>query len=226
MRTRAPFLFGPLTGKAKAALAGVLVGFTGLLLGAVFIQPWAEPKWMFLDALTAAELSGDCCHVYYGFISNLGIMLWSGTAAACLIAACCLYAAKASAPALRFAVCASVFTGWLALDDAFLLHELVLPSLGLPQALVLGVTAGLALLYVALNWRLILCQEWWVLALGVGGLAISVAVDQVFHSLSPVLVYLEDSAKFFGIVCWAGFHLMTVFLLLTELLTDRQGARS
>lgn len=209
--------WGPLPSRAKLLFAGLLIGFPGSLLGAVFLQPWAEPKWMFLDALTAAELSGDCCHVYYGFISNLGIMLWSGTAAVCLIAALCLFKGKAPRQALRFTASACGLTGWLALDDAFLLHELVLPSLGLPQPVVLAATAALALLYGAMNWRLIFSQEWWVLGLGAFGLALSLGVDQVFHSLSPGLVYLEDSAKFFGIVCWAGFHLMTVYLLLVDL---------
>ena len=37
-----------------------------LLLGAVILQPWVEPKWMFLDPLTAAQLSGDAVTVSMG----------------------------------------------------------------------------------------------------------------------------------------------------------------
>jgi hypothetical protein len=33
----------------------------------------------------------------------------------------------------------------------------------------------------------------------------------VFHSLQPILVYAEDGAKFFGIFCWAAFHITTLF---------------
>ncbi|MEM8539824.1 MAG: hypothetical protein AAGF25_02610, partial [Pseudomonadota bacterium] len=204
-----------LTPKARAMVALITIGLPALLLAVVLIQPWAEPKWMFLDSLTAAELSGDCCHVYYGFISNLGILLWCGTAAVCFIAGACFYVSNSSSTVTRFAIMASLLTGWLALDDMFLLHELVLPSLGLPQVVVIGIYAILVLGYLGLNWRFIMQQEWWILAVGSGTLSLSVIVDTVFHSLVPVFVYLEDSAKFIGIVSWASFHLLTIFMHLT-----------
>ena len=49
-------------------------------------------------------------------------------------------------------------------------------------------------------------SDFWMLGLAGSALALSMVVDTVFHSLAPQLVYLEDSAKFFGIFCWASFH--------------------
>ncbi|MCP5082674.1 MAG: hypothetical protein GY948_13385 [Alphaproteobacteria bacterium] len=185
-------------------------------LAAVLLQPWAEPKWMFLDPLTAAQLSGDCCHTYYGFISNLGVMAWSATAAVCLFAALLLAVQKRAKPLVWFAASAGLLTGWLALDDAFLVHEVVFPSFGIPQNAVLGLYLVLGGLYGLASWRTILRHDWLMLFIAGGALALSMVVDTVFHSLLPSLVYLEDSAKFFGICCWASFHISTMAALLSS----------
>ena len=198
-----------------------VVTFTlpALFLAAVLLQPWAEPKWMFLDPLTAAQFSGDCCHSYYGFVSNLGIMIWSATAAICLFAAVMFAFSLRNRKMAWFALSAGVLTGWLALDDAFMAHEIILPSFGIPQGAVIAAYASLALIYVAASWRIILESDYWILLIGGGALAASILIDQAFHSLAPVLVYAEDSAKFFGIFCWASFHITTMFHRL-----DRPGA--
>lgn len=180
-----------------------------MFLSVVVFQPWVEPKWMFLDPLTAAELSGDCCHSHYGFVSTAGIILWAATAAISLFTAALLVAARKTIALVMFPLLAGLLTGWLTLDDAFLLHETVLPAFGIPQNLVIAAYVLLALIYFSVNWKLILKHDFWLLAMGASTLAISVLVDTVFHSLNPFLVLLEDSAKFFGIFCWASFHVTT-----------------
>lgn len=184
-------------------------------LAAVLLQPWAEPKWMFLDPLTAAELSGDCCHTYYGFVSNLGIMLWSATAAVCLFSAILFVAQKRDIALVWFAASAGLLTGWLALDDAFMVHEVVFPSFGIPQNAVLAFYVVLGGLYGLTSWRTIFRQDWPLLFVAGSALALSMLVDTVFHSLVPSLVYLEDSAKFFGICAWAAFHISALAGLLS-----------
>lgn len=188
------------------------------LLAVVLLQPWAEPKWMFLDTLTAAEYAEKCCSVYYGFLSNAGILLWTLTAAICLFSAMVLLGSNdAKAARLRrFALSAGLLTGWIALDDMFLLHERVLPNLGVPQMLVISLYLALGILYGLANWRFIWSQDWWLLAIGGAGLVLSIYVDAVFHSLAPALVYVEDSAKFFGIFSWAMFHCFTLYLHLRD----------
>ncbi len=176
----------------------------------VSLQPWVNPKWMFLDTVTAAEYSDDCCHVYYGFVSNLGIFLWVATASVCLFSATIILQWKNAKALFRFAVTAGVFSAWLAMDDAFLLHEIVFPKIGVPQFLVLAVYVLLAVAYILASWRVIFSSEYWILMLGVGGVAISLGVDQLFHSLDPTIVIIEDSAKFFGLFCWFAFHLVTL----------------
>jgi hypothetical protein len=188
-----------------------------LFLAAVIFQPWVEPKWMFLDPLTAAQLSGECCSTYFGFASNLGILIWSATAAICLFSAGLFALLKADRALTWFALSSGILTGWLALDDTFLVHETVMPSLGVPQNAVIAAYAALALLYIASSWRVILASDFWILLIGGLALVVSILVDTVFHSLAPSLVYIEDSAKFFGIFCWASFHITTLFERVSSL---------
>lgn len=185
-------------------------------LAAVIFQPWVDPKWMFLDPLTAAELSGDCCHSHYGFVSTAGIILWASTAAIGLFSAAVLMLTGSKIEAISFPLLCGLLTGWIALDDAFLLHETVLPAFGVPQNLVIAIYLVLALSYAVLNVQQILKRDFWLLAMGATALAVSILVDVVFHSLNPMLVLLEDSAKFFGIFCWASFHITSFVELVRE----------
>ncbi len=145
-------------------------------------------------------------------------MLWSATAAVCLFAGCVF--ARMNARALMwFALSAGLLNGWLALDDAFLLHENVLPYFGIPQNLVLATYVALALAYAAASWRIILAADYVILLVAGVAVAVSLLVDTVFSSLVPSLVYIEDSAKFFGIFSWASFHITTLYFLVTQTLT-------
>lgn len=189
----------------------VMFAFPALLLAAVFLQPFAEPKWMFLDPLAAAEMAPECCHVYYGFLSNIGLIFWIGTAAVCLLTGLAFLVVLGADQFTRFALSAGLLSGWIGLDDMFLVHEKVMPKLGVAQELVMVIYLGLAALYVAFSWRFIFAQRWWVLALGAAALGLSMFVDQFFHSVAAGIVYLEDSAKLFGIMCWSTFHLLAVF---------------
>lgn len=191
---------------ARIWVAGATLAAPALLLAVVIGQPWTDPKWMFLDALAAAEMSGDCCHVYYGFVSNLGIFLWVATSAIALFSALVFKVSGKPRDWVEFALLAGLLTGWLALDDAFLLHEIVFPIIGVPQTLVVIVYLGLAAGYLTRSWRVILAGEVWLLGAAILSLAASLGIDQVFHSIESFYVIVEDAAKFIGIVFWASFH--------------------
>ena len=95
-------------------------------------QPWGDPRWVFLDGQTVGELSGDCCHVYDGAFSMLGIMLWAATASLACLSAIVLQRLGQRKEAV-FALQAMILSGVLAIDDAYLLHEIVFPKVGVPQ---------------------------------------------------------------------------------------------
>jgi hypothetical protein len=153
---------------------------------------------MFLDPLTAAALSDNCCHSYFGFVSALGVMLWVATASICLFSASLVSASALGTDVFRFSLTAGLLTGWLALDDAFRLHESVMLTFGIPQTAVLAHYCVLAITYLVTSLRTILANDFWLLLIGGGALVVSLAVDIFFHDLSSSLVIVEDSAKFLG----------------------------
>lgn len=196
------------------SLSSLLFPITFLLV--VIFQPWVEAKWMFLDPLTAAQLSGDCCHTYYGFVSTLGIIMWATVASVSLFAAALLFAKGVRGRLFVFPLAAGLLSGWLMLDDAFMIHEVVAPSFGIQQNSVLLIYCLLAITYALASWRIIFNNDYVMFVLSGVLLVSSIAIDTVFHSLDPTLVLLEDSTKFLGIYCWVVFHLLAVSKLLLE----------
>lgn len=188
-----------------AILCGLALA-AGLVL-ATIVQPWIDPRWLYMDTQTVGELSGDCCHIYDGAVSTLGIMLWSATAAVCLFAAV-LYAGLQQKRACLFSLHGGVLSIFLALDDAYLLHEIVAPKLGIPQIVFMSLIGAAALSYLGLHARRLKESGAWILAISLICFAISVGIDQIFHSVHPLWIIAEDGPKFIGIVAWFLFHLL------------------
>ena len=194
-----------------------------LLLAAAWGQPWVPVADLLRDPLSVAEMSQDCCGLYYGALSNLGVLIWAGAAAACLFAGLLLAVVSGWSPAAVFLIYGGLLTGLLTVDDLFLLHDYVLPHFNVPQLLVYAVYAALALGYVALFARQIL--EHGALAFLTAGslLAISVGIDQVIHSDAPIRIFIEDGAKLMGIIVWTGFHVRTALTICVRALRDEVG---
>lgn len=178
------------------------------LLLIVALQPMVPIAYLMKDLLAVAELSKDqCCSVYYGLVSNIGILVWCSGAAICLFTALLLTLGKSDKADIYLFSLAGILTGWLMLDDFFLVHEDVFPALGIPELVAFIVYAGLALSYFAICWRRILEHRFILLTLAVGLLGLSVLVDQLIHSESSARIFTEDSAKLLGICAWSGFHI-------------------
>lgn len=190
-----------------------------LILPAVFLalvihQPWFDARWMFMDVLTAARESTDCCHATFGLVSQAGILMWGGTSAIALFAALVLHARPAPVFLRNYMLFAGLLTGWLVLDDTYLLHESILPGLGLSQTAIQGLYGVLAVIYLALNRASIRSGEW-PLLLGAGLLlAASVGFDEIVEARSFIAVVLEDALKFYGYALWSGFHVATAAILV------------
>jgi len=207
----------------KLQIQLLALALTLIFLLVVILQPWIEPKWLFLDTQTAGELSDDCCHVYYGAMSNLGIMLWMGTAAICLFSWVALLILQGRSRISDIALAAGTLSALLGFDDAFLVHEVIGPELGIPQNLVLAFYGVLALGYFALARSIAFGTDGWIFFASGSALALSLGIDVVFHTVSPVFVYFEDGAKFLGIACWFLFH-SSVFL--DQLIAVKTGAKA
>ena len=111
-----------------------------LLMTVVAMQPWVDAADLLRDPLAVAELKGaNCCKVYYGLVSNTGVVLWMACSAVCLFSAAVLAQSRGLAPETIAFTAAGLFTGFLGADDLFLVHENVLPAFGIPQPVTYGV---------------------------------------------------------------------------------------
>jgi hypothetical protein len=162
-----------------------------------------------------------------GAISDLGVMLWTATSAICAVTALVLLSTDASRSTMLTFITATAFSGILATDDMFMLHDNVLPNIGIPE---LGIFAAYVLFtlgYVALSWRNVFVAAPWHLiftgAIFAAGLAIDITKDT---ATGPLLDWLyandhmrimgEDGFKFIGIGAWFTLHLRAALTELTH----------
>lgn len=186
-----------------------------LIIAFAILQPFTEPRLLFLDPAIVVRTSGECCKPYHGAISSLGIMTWAATAAICLLVWRIGWAGRFTPAQQRFFLGAGLLTGWLALDDALLFHEEILPRLGVHELVIYASYASAALAQLWVNWRIILTFQWVLFCLAGFALAASIATDL----LLDYVILLEDSAKVIGISCWAAFH---VHAAVQTLLADKR----
>ncbi|HVL65348.1 MAG TPA: hypothetical protein VM573_09305 [Actinomycetota bacterium] len=135
-----------------------------------------------------------------GFFSLIGLMLWAAGAGACIVAAL-VARARGDTRVTIYMAATAVFALGAAFDDAFLLHEAVIPRrLGVGEDVVLGVYAVVAVgWYVAFR-RLVPPSSAVLLVLAVGALAASVVLDVIYTRQ-----LFEDMAKYVGVGTFAAF---------------------
>jgi hypothetical protein len=178
-------------------------------------QPWVEARLLFADPLIAAEEAAECCSVYFGAMSMLGVLLWIGTAVICLFTVLILASSRPGDPNIIFLTIAGLFTAWLGFDDAFMFHETVAPTLGAAQNLVLGLYVILGLSYVWVIRKRLFASPWLLLGVAFGGFGASLFIDVLVTSNVKLVETMEDSFKFIGIAAWTMYHLAVSFEALT-----------
>jgi hypothetical protein len=182
-----------------------------LLNAVIILQPWFDPRLVYVDPLAAAELAEKCCSRSFGFASSIGVLYWAAAAACCGLAAAALWRGTTPRAKVRMLTTAALFTGFLCLDDLFMLHESVLPRLGVPEIVTFGSYALIAGAYLAINWRLIRTEEPLLFLLSLGCLALSVLVDRHGHDGKLWLLILEEGSKLMGVAGWSTYHIRRAY---------------
>ena len=168
---------------------------------------------------------------YFGAISNLGLLLWSASAAVCFLSGALLKVMQPERPDLRafFTVFAGLST-WLCLDDTFLLHEAILPNrlplVSIPEPVVV-MLCGLALLGAMVCFRkLLLKNQPLLFGLILLLFSVSVGCDQFLppERFSEDTVYLiEDGAKLLAIFLWLAYFVRaSIYFVTPSLVTSSQ----
>lgn len=181
------------------------------------VQPWVPPVELFRDPLAvAADAGSGCCHVYFGFFSNLGVLLWCSAASVCFFASMLLIQRKADRRKILFMVSAGLFTSLLLFDDLFLAHEVIYPKvLGVDENYVFAAYVILAAIYLSFFRNLIVRNGYSLMLLSLILFAISIFVDIFFGEAGVLRRIAEDGAKFIGIATWTAFHFRAAWLLCT-----------
>lgn len=154
---------------------------------------------------------------YLGFFSDIGILLWCGSAALCFFTRALLPKTELTKPIRAFLFYSGLITSLLMLDDLFLLHESVFPDyLGIPENGVFVIYGNILLLYLVLFRETLLKTEYLILALAFVLIGISTVVDLLPMPI-PEDSFLEDAVKLFGIVSWFVYFLRLCYKELMKI---------
>jgi hypothetical protein len=152
--------------------------------------------------------SGSEC-MAAGLMSNVGVIVWITGAAVLLFTGALLSAA--GAPALRSPyLWFGAFTGWLAVDDMFVVHEFAREwgaAVSLGELRLLAVYALAFSGLIAVFRRFLARTSWWLIPVAGLWYLISIFTDTVFHTWDLV----EDGSKLFGVATWVFYLVGTAF---------------
>jgi hypothetical protein len=151
---------------------------------------------------TTALLDGPW---YAGFFSTAGIALWAATAAMSFLALS-THPDRGTAGLLIIGAVVSLI---LCVDDAYLMHETIKNTIGIPSFLTIS-AYGLLTIYLVWRARAALLErpDVGILLAGVALLALSVLLDAAGEAdlpTPPLSAVFEDVFKFLGIVTWTYF---------------------
>lgn len=194
--------------KARLVL-GVVAASCASLMTAVYVASRVvdEPVGVFTRDLVGIFEAP----VYYGFISQVGVVLWSSCVAALALVVVLAHrgviARECLAPAWFF----GLLTLWVLLDDAFLIHDGVYLAILPGRGEILFVLYFVALLLGGWNHREFLSAQPLapLLVVSIVALGASAGIDVVSDVLGlgelPAHEIWEDGVKLFGILCWTTF---------------------
>ncbi len=154
-------------------------------------------------------------HPLSGALSNLGIFLWCVAASICLFSAMILRHFNQT-KTFWFLVSSGILSAYLMLDDAFMLHEALVPGyFGISEKVVFVILGICVLSYLMIFRRIILETRYHFLLLSLGFLSLSVVIDTILQLwLRPLghwELFFEDGAKWLGIASWCSYYVHTSY---------------
>ncbi|MFG6096236.1 hypothetical protein SPB21_13330 [Leptothoe sp. ISB3NOV94-8A] len=190
---------------------GLIAAISTIFLGkVVFIHLWYDVP---IDQLTRDIIAVGRIPVYAGFLSQIGLFCWAAAAMLCFFSASVIENNGNHHKIKQFLLASTLLTLILGFDDAFLLHEKVLPKLGIPEGVTYASYGGLLLFYLLRFHQLILKTDYIFIALALVFFGLSYTLDfalAIVYPAAPIPLLtsgrisylLEDGAKFIGIISW------------------------
>ncbi|MDA0990533.1 MAG: hypothetical protein O3A51_07260 [Verrucomicrobia bacterium] len=198
-----------------------VVGWSLGIPAVILLMAWGlhVVKGASLTLLTVDPVVLGAISVYAGFMSQIGIFGWAAAATLCLFGAAVSPQAFAFTGARGFLLLSGIATLWLGLDDVFLVHEHVLPGMGVPQKLVLATYALGGCGYLVL-FRQHIMRHGPLLLMAMAGFGASVGVDVVIPP-GEYAHFIEDGAKLIGISCWCGYFWIAARTIISDVSPER-----
>lgn len=160
---------------------------------------------------------------YIGFLSQASIFLWAATAAVLLFAGLILPNRTVTPGQKAFLLTSGLLTMFLGADDAFLIHDKILPRIGVPETIVFAGYLALVLLFIVRFRQLIVKTDYVLLGMSGVFFAISILLDVFEPGFLPFHL-LEDAAKLAGILCWLAYFFRAAAFAVSGNLVPRRIA--
>lgn len=150
---------------------------------------------------------------FTGYLSNLGMLLWSATISICLFSAVVLRK-NLQKKFFWFLISSSFLTLMLLMDDMFMFHESLAPEyLGIGEKVVYGFYLLFASAYFIFFRKEILCTKFFALFLACVFMGLSVLMDYFqdpyLWPLGQWEYLLEEGCKWIGIGWWCSYFMQT-----------------
>jgi len=185
----------------------------GIVLALGLLGPVTVVVLSYLTGAQSSDFTRDTTSVlrgapYVGFLSTVGVALWSATVAVCLLASWVTQGESS-----RFLLWSGLISLLLGFDDAFQLHETLQWGGLIPEKVTSGVYVLLLLAYLARFSRHILRTDYLCLGAALAVFAASQSIDLSHGLFLPIdllssigrYIDLEDGLKFLGIVLWLSY---------------------
>lgn len=159
-------------------------------------------------------------HPFSGFVSSLGILLWTVTAAICLFASV-IFKKSEQKDLFWFFLSAALLSFYLLFDDLFTLHEhsgIIFKGGEYFIYLVLGIAMLVYLIYFKTT---IFKSNYIMLLMALFLFSSSIAVDVIqpyFWKKGDLHALIEDGTKWMGIACWCSYYVHTAYKYLSQFL--------
>jgi hypothetical protein len=143
---------------------------------------------------------------YLGFLSQLGMPFWFGTAAILMFTGLISYKNNKQSFLIKFIMNASLLTTFLGLDDLYLIHD-ELSHRGIKEQYFYVFYAVWVSSTLFVFRKAIFKTRFLLLAIALVSFGISIFIDQLPYEAT----LYEDLAKFFGIVIWSLYWIHTSY---------------
>ena len=193
----------------KRSYQQFITGTSFLSLGLVLFvwqQPFVPVEYITRDPAAIANHP-----IYYGALSNLGILLWAASTTTCLLGGLVTKMLSDRWTIASFFAAFGGLSAVLCLDDLFMIHEDVFPKkLGLSED-VLFILYAVSLSYMLFHFRKILFKmQPALLGLSLLLFALSTCSDlipAIAHPPNSNTYAFEDGSKFIAIFVWFSYFL-------------------